>query len=48
MDIDLAHLPNNVEDLQRMVRSLASNRTALSDAHAEIELILAEAAKGHF
>jgi transposase len=37
MDIDLAHLPNNVEDLQRMVRSLASNRTALSDAHAEIE-----------
>ena len=37
MDIDLAALPDDVEALQRMVRSLAAERTALSEAQAEIE-----------
>jgi transposase len=38
MDIDVAVLPNDVETLQRMVRSLAAERaTALSEAQAEIE-----------
>ena len=37
MDIDLAALPDDVETLQRMVRSLAVERTALSEAQAEIE-----------
>ena len=37
MDIDLAALPDDVETLQRMVRSLAAERTALSEAQAEIE-----------
>ena len=37
MDIDLAALPDDVETLQRMVRTLAADRTALSDAQAEIE-----------
>jgi transposase len=35
MDIDLAALPNDVETLQR--RALAAERTALSEAQAEIE-----------
>jgi transposase len=37
MDIDLAALPGDVETLQRMVRTLAADRTALSEAQAEIE-----------
>jgi hypothetical protein len=37
MDIDLATLPDDVETLQRMVRSLASERASLSEAQAEIE-----------
>jgi transposase len=37
MDIDLAALPDDVETLQRMVRTLAAERTALSEAQAEIE-----------
>ena len=37
MDIDLAALPNDVETLHRMVRTLAADRTALSAAQAEIE-----------
>ena len=37
MNIDLAALPDDVKTLQRMVRTLAADRTALSDAQAEIE-----------
>jgi hypothetical protein len=37
MDIDLAALPNDVEALQQLVRSLAAERTSLSEAKAEIE-----------
>jgi transposase len=37
MDIDPAALPDDVETLQRMVRSLAAERTILSEAQAEIE-----------
>lgn len=37
MDIDLAALPDDVETLQRMVHSLMSERTSLSEAKAEIE-----------
>src|SRR5437764_12741663 len=37
MDIDLADLPDNVETLQRMVRTLATERANLSEARAEIE-----------
>ena len=38
MDIDLAALPDDVEALQRMVRTLAAERTtALAEAQAEIE-----------
>jgi hypothetical protein len=37
MDIDLSALPDDVETLQRMVRGLAAERTALSEAQAEIE-----------
>src|SRR5258707_1856385 len=37
MDIDLADLPDNVETLQRMVRTLATERTVLAEAQAEIE-----------
>src|ERR1700754_232376 len=37
MDIDLAALPDDVETLRRMVRSLAAERTTLSEAQAEIE-----------
>ena len=37
MDIDLAALPDDVETLRRLVRTLAAERTALSDAQAEIE-----------
>ena len=37
MDIDVAALPDDVETLRRMVRSLAAERTALSEAQAEIE-----------
>ena len=37
MDIDLAALPDDVETLQRMVRTLAAERATLSQAQAEIE-----------
>jgi hypothetical protein len=37
MDIDLAALPDDVTTLQRMMRTLAAERTALSEAQAEIE-----------
>jgi transposase len=37
MNIDLAALPDDVETLQRMVRTLAADRTHLSEAQAEIE-----------
>lgn len=37
MDIDLAALPDDVETLQKLVRSLAAERTNLSEAEAEIE-----------
>ena len=37
MDIDLAALPDNVETLQRMVRTLAAERANLTEAQAEIE-----------
>ena len=37
MDIDLATLPDDVETLQNLVRSLAAERTSLSEAQAEIE-----------
>ncbi|MBN8964895.1 MAG: IS66 family transposase zinc-finger binding domain-containing protein, partial [Rhizobiales bacterium] len=37
MSIDLAALPDDVETLQHLVRSLANERTGLSEAQAEIE-----------
>ena len=37
MGIDLAALPDDVETLQGLVRSLAAERTALTEAQAEIE-----------
>jgi hypothetical protein len=37
VDIDLVALPDDVETLQRMVCTLAAERTALSEAQAEIE-----------
>jgi hypothetical protein len=37
MDIDLAALPDDVETLQQLVRSLAAERTSLREANAEIE-----------
>jgi hypothetical protein len=37
MDIDLAALPDDVEALQHLVRSLAAERSWLSEAKAEIE-----------
>jgi len=37
MDIDRTALPEGVETLQALVRSLAAGRTALSEAQAEIE-----------
>ena len=37
MDIDLSALPDDVETLQQWVRSLAAERTSLSEAQAEIE-----------
>src|SRR3984893_4921757 len=37
MDIDLADLPENVETLQRMVRTLAAERANFTEAQAEIE-----------
>src|SRR6266436_8385656 len=37
MDINLADLPDNVETLQRMVRTLAAERANLTEAQAEIE-----------
>lgn len=37
MDVDLAALPDDVETLQRMVRTLAAERSSLSAAKAEIE-----------
>jgi hypothetical protein len=37
MDIDLATLPDDVKTLQRMVRTLATERANLTAAQAEIE-----------
>src|ERR1700726_2091528 len=37
MNIDLAALPDDVDTLQRMVRTLATERVDLSEAQAEIE-----------
>jgi transposase len=37
MNIDLAALPDDVETLQRLVRTLAAERTSLTEANAEIE-----------
>src|SRR5215210_6384285 len=37
MHIDVAALPNDVPTLQRMVRTLAAERTILTQAQAEIE-----------
>ena len=37
MNIDLAALPDDVETLQRLVRTLAAERTSLREANAEIE-----------
>lgn len=37
MDVDLAALPDDVEMLQKLVRSLAAERASLSEAKAEIE-----------
>jgi transposase len=37
MDINLAALPDDVETLQKLVRSLATERASLSEAKAEIE-----------
>jgi hypothetical protein len=37
MNIDLATLPDDVDTLQRMVRTLAAERTHLSEAQTEIE-----------
>src|SRR5215468_5228479 len=37
MDIDLAALPDDVGTLQKLVRSLAVERTSLHEAQAEIE-----------
>ena len=37
MDIDLAALPDDVETLHRMVRTLAAGRVSLAEAQAEIE-----------
>jgi transposase len=51
MDIDLAALPNDVETLQRLVRSLATEHTSLSEAQAEIErlhLIIKKLQRGQF
>jgi transposase len=51
MDIDLAALPDDVETLQRLVRSLAAKRTSLSEAQAEIErlhLIIKKLQRGQF
>jgi transposase len=51
MDIDLAALPDDVEMLQRLVRALAAERSALSEAQAEIErlrLIVRKLQRGQF
>ena len=37
MDIDLAALPDDVDTLQRMVRTLVTERVHLTEAQAEIE-----------
>src|SRR5580693_400029 len=37
MNIDLAALPDDVETLRRMVRTLAAERASLTEAQAEIE-----------
>lgn len=37
MDINLSALPNDVETLQQLVRSLAAERATLTEAQAEIE-----------
>ena len=37
MNVDLAALPDDVETLQKLVRSLVAERVSLSEAKAEIE-----------
>jgi hypothetical protein len=37
MNIDLATLPDDMEALQPLVRALATERTTLREANAEIE-----------
>jgi hypothetical protein len=46
MDIDLAALPDDVETLQRMVRTLATDRANLTEAQAEIERLRLIVQKG--
>src|SRR5580700_1052194 len=51
MNIDLAALPDDVATLQRMVRTLAAERTNLTVAQAEIErlrLIVAKLQRSQF
>jgi len=51
MNIDLTALPDDVETLQRMVRSLAAERATLSAAQAEIErlhFIIKKLQRGQF
>ena len=51
MDIDLADLPDNVETLQRLVRTLATKSANLAEARAEIErlrLIVQKRQRGQF
>jgi transposase len=46
MNIDLAALPDDVETLQRMVRTLATERANLTEAQAEIERLRVVPPKG--
>lgn len=51
MDIDLAALPDDVETLQKLVRSLSAERVRLSEAQAEIErlkLIISKLQRSQF
>jgi len=42
MNIELAALPDDAETLQRMVRTLASERASLTKAQAEIERLIVQ------
>src|SRR2546427_7280143 len=49
MDIDLADLPDNVETLQRMVRTLATERANLTEAQIErLRLIVQKLQRSQF